>query len=425
MLEDASLVEENYDDAGQKSWGTFIQVEGTRYATSLFWQPLQNASDPFQEVEEASAGVLEGADLFCIKNGKAPQFGICVSHEGYHSGENVAAVSLATALADTGSFIAVFKTPQGWWYTCIRNDIILSDGDMLFQNEEEAKSQFMSMLAVPDWGKKIAPKEWGFEDTQELDLGDILARGARSKLQKIKALRGTKLLMVVVISAVVGLWLVSSLIDSIFLTPTVRPVVVPVRPKVAPKQPELPPEVKPWEKLVNPAEMMTQCYEGVVSLVKILPPGWSIGGLTCTSGGIATSWRRNVGRMAMVTKALDQSGLSFSGRSFSADGNLISATLPLKPIEPIMSPPKKNIMDLQNEINDTFQSIGYPISMSVSSITSDRGTIFRMLQIRISSQYNPLTWIEMLTKYSGLEIKTITYDPNSKTWNYEGVIYVL
>ena len=53
MLEDASLVEENYDDAGQKSWGTFIQVEGTRYATSLFWQPLQNASDPFQEVEEA------------------------------------------------------------------------------------------------------------------------------------------------------------------------------------------------------------------------------------------------------------------------------------------------------------------------------------------------------------------------------------
>ncbi len=113
MLEDASLVEENYDDAGQKSWGTFIQVEGTRYATSLFWQPLQNASDPFQEVEEASAGVLEGADLFCIKNGKAPQFGICVSHEGYHSGENVAAVSLATALADTGSFIAVFKTPQG------------------------------------------------------------------------------------------------------------------------------------------------------------------------------------------------------------------------------------------------------------------------------------------------------------------------
>ncbi len=296
---------------------------------------------------------------------------------------------------------------------------------MLFQNEEEAKSQFMSMLAVPDWGKKIAPKEWGFEDTQELDLGDILARGARSKLQKIKALRGTKLLMVVVISAVVGLWLVSSLIDSIFLTPTVRPVVVPVRPKVAPKQPELPPEVKPWEKLVNPAEMMTQCYEGVVSLVKILPPGWSIGGLTCTSGGIATSWRRNVGRMAMVTKALDQSGLSFSGRSFSADGNLISATLPLKPIEPIMSPPKKNIMDLQNEINDTFQSIGYPISMSVSSITSDRGTIFRMLQIRISSQYNPLTWIEMLTKYSGLEIKTITYDPNSKTWNYEGVIYVL
>ncbi len=424
MLEDAKLVENDYD-SGQRSWGTFLNVDGTRYATSLFWQPLQNTSDPFQEVEDASAGVLEGADLFCIKGGKAPQFGICVSHEGYRSGENVAAVSLATALSNVGSFIAVFKVPQGWWYTCIRNDIILSDGDMLFLSEEEAKNQFLSMLAVPDWGKKIAPKSWEIEDTEEMDVGDLLSRGARSKLQKIKALRGTKLLMVVVISAVVGLWLVSSLIDSIFLTPTVRPVVVPVRPKVAPKQPELPPEIKPWEKVVNPQAMMSQCYEGIVSLVKILPPGWTIGNLTCTPQGIATSWRRNIGRMAMVKKALDESGLNFSGKSFSADGNTISATLPLKPIEPILSQPKKNVMDLQNEINDTFQAIGYPISMSPTSITSDRGTVFRMLQIRITSKYNPLVWIKMLTKYSGLEIKTITYDPNGKTWNYEGIIYVL
>ena len=164
MLEDAKLLDDDIDGAtAQRSWGTSITVDGVQYATSLFWQPLQNASDPFQEVEEASAGVLEGADLFCIKGGKAPQFGICVSQEGYKSGENVAAVALATALSNVGSFIAVFKTNEGWWYTCIRNDIILSDGDMLFLTEEEAKEQFMSMLAVPDWGKKIAPKEWGFD----------------------------------------------------------------------------------------------------------------------------------------------------------------------------------------------------------------------------------------------------------------------
>ena len=121
MLEEAKLLDDDYDERVEKrSWGTSIEVSGIHYATSLFWQPLQNKDDPFQEVEEASEGVLEGADLFCIKPGKAPQFGICVSHEGYKKGQNVAAVSLATALSDKASFVAVFKVDEGWWYTCIR-----------------------------------------------------------------------------------------------------------------------------------------------------------------------------------------------------------------------------------------------------------------------------------------------------------------
>ena len=148
MLEEAKLLDDDSDADGRRTWGTNIELDGVTYATSLFWQPLQNKDDPFTEVGEASEGVMEGADLFCIKQGKAPQFGICASKEGYKSGENVAAVTLATAMADRSSFVAVFKVDNGWWYTCIRNDIILSDGDMLFLNEQEAKDQFLSMLAV-------------------------------------------------------------------------------------------------------------------------------------------------------------------------------------------------------------------------------------------------------------------------------------
>ena len=100
MLEEAKLLDDDYDADGRRTWGTNIELDGVTYATSLFWQPLQNKDDPFTEVGEASEGVMEGADLFCIKQGKAPQFGICASKEGYKSGENVAAATLATALAD-------------------------------------------------------------------------------------------------------------------------------------------------------------------------------------------------------------------------------------------------------------------------------------------------------------------------------------
>ena len=82
MLEDANLTDEDVEKSKEQSVGTEIVVDGVEYATNLFWQPLQNKDDPFMEVEEASQGILEGADLFCIKPGKAPQFGICVSTDG-------------------------------------------------------------------------------------------------------------------------------------------------------------------------------------------------------------------------------------------------------------------------------------------------------------------------------------------------------
>lgn len=424
MLEDAKLLDDDYDNDGNRSWGTSINVDGVTYATSLFWQPLQNKDDPFTEVGEASEGVLEGADLFCIKQGKAPQFGICVSREGYKSGENVAAVTLSSAMADRSSFVAVFKVDNGWWYTCIRNDIILSDGDMLFLNEQEAKDQFLSMLAVPDWGRKIAPPEWGIEDTEYPDLVKIMSQGLRAKLQKIKALRGTKLMLIIAISAIVGLWLLSSIINGIFLAPPKRPIIAPIAPKVV-KPIEKIPEIKPWEKLADPAQVMKQCYLAVQDVVGIMPPGWVIGNITCTPGGLTTSWKREVGRISWIEKALDMSGISFSGRSISDDGNNLIASVPLDKIDQISSPPLRNDIDLKNILNNLFQSIGQPVSLTSFSFTSPEQNVYRSVKFKFTSTHNPSIWNDLLIKFSGLEITMIRYNTSNKTWEYEGAIYVL
>lgn len=424
MLEDAKLLDDDYDANAARSWGTSIEIDGVTYATSLFWQPLQNKDDPFTEVGEASEGVLEGADLFCIKPGKAPQFGICVSREGYKSGENVAAVTLATSLADKSSFVAVFKVDNGWWYTCIRNDIILSDGDMLFLNEDEAKDQFLSMLAVPDWGRKIAPPEWGIEETEYPDLTKIMQKGLRGKLQKIKALRGTKLMVVIAISAIVGLWLLSSIINGIFLAPPKKPIIAPIAPKVI-KPIEKIPEVKPWEKLPEPSSVMEKCYHGVNSLIGIMPPGWKLGNISCTSSGLTTAWRREIGRISWIDKALDVSGVTFSGRSVSDDGNSLIASVPLGKIEQISSPPLRSDIDLKNTLNNLFQSIGQKVTLTSFSFTSPEQNVYRSVKFSFSSGHNPLVWNDLLIKFSGLEITMIRYNPDNKTWEYEGAIYVL
>lgn len=214
------------------------------------------------------------------------------------------------------------------------------------------------------------------------------------------------------------------MIDTIFLTPTVRPVIVPVKPKVVQKaEPVV--EVKPWEKVPNAKEVMKNCYDGIVALNKILPPGWDIGNVVCSNGSAATSWKRTVGRVSWAQKALDDSGLQFSGKSFSSDGDILSATLQTPKAEEQLNPPQKTLMDLQDELNDTFQAIGVNIALSIGSVQSSTGATYRTLQFSLNSEYNPQTWIELLTKYSGLEIKLITYSPQDKLWHYEGAIYVL
>lgn len=424
MLEDAKLLDEDLEETVNRSWGTSITVNGEVWATSLFWQPLQNKEDPLSEVSEAAEGILEGADLYAIKGGKAPQFGICVSSEGYKQGEQAAAVTLATSLGDKSSFVAVFKVDEGWWYTCIRNDIILSDGDMLFLDEEEAKSQFLSMMAVPDWGKKIAPPEWGIEETEYPSLEQIMQRGLRSRLQKIKGLRGPKFMIIVGVSAIVGLWLLYSIFDAIFLAPPKGPLIVPIAPKTV--QPvEKPPEIKPWETIVDPIEVLKQCHAKVGELVKILPPGWRLGDITCTPSGAATSWTREVGRVSWISKALDVSGIAFSGRSVSDDGNNMVASVPLETIQKHFSPPQMSVVDLKNTINDLFQAIGQPVTLSNETLTSVEGSVYRRIIFKFTSSHNPLVWSDLLTKFSALDIIMVKYNVGTENWEYEGAIYAL
>ena len=425
MLEDANLTDIDIEKSSEESVGTSIVVDGVEYATNLFWQPLQNKDDPYMEVEEASQGILEGADLFCVKPGKAPQFGICVSTEGYVKGQEAAAVPLSTALSDKSSFIAVFKVNSGWWYTCIRNDIILSDGDMLFLNEEDARNQFESMLAVPDWGRKIAPPEWGIEETDYPDLSNLLQRGAKAKLQRIKGLRGSKLYAVIAISVVIGVWLLYTIIVEIFLAPPkVRPVVAPIIAKRIQKAPEVPPEPKPWEMIKDPADVMAQCEVSVAKLVSIVAPGWQIGNISCSTGSAATVFNRDFGRISWMRQAVSNPNLKLNGKIFSDKGDSMVASMPFSPVKQVTSHPQMTSANLKNKLNELFQSLGLDIELKSVTTTSAQNNIYRHVGFAFTSPYKPHVWSEILTKFSGLQINSINYDTKSKVWRYEGVIYV-
>ena len=72
-----------------------------------------------------------------------------------------------------------------------------------------------------------------------------------------------------------------------------------------------------------------------------------------------------------------------------------------------------------------FQAIGQEISLTSFSYTSPRNNIYRSVKFSFDSMQNPSVWNDLLTKFSGLEIKNIKYTPSNETWEYEGIIYAL
>ncbi len=404
-----------------KEWASSFTVDGVPYAASIFWESLQNVDAPFLDAKEAAENVLIGADLFCVKHGKSPQLGLAISTQGFKKGMNVAAVTAATALSDATSLLAVFKVDAGYWYLCIRNDVILSDGDVLFVKEDDAKEQFMSMLSVPDWSKKIAPAEWGIDETEQKNISEVFATGLDTKLEKINALRGTELAIVVVLSIVVGIFLINYLSKLLFTAPTPEQKVITRRAqkKVVTEVVQVVPA--PWESLIDPAWMVDNCREKILSLIKISTPGWTNTGVACTQSSAVTSWRREFGRLSWLELALAYSGLTFTNKSVDANANTVTVSLPFSQAKKINSAPKKTAVELRNMINDLFQTLNLSISLANGSVRLGDKT-YSYIKFKMNSKYDPEVWKTLLTKFSGLQINTILY--NKGTWNYEGTIYV-
>ena len=422
MTEEDSTYESDSSKEISKEWAPSFTVDGATYAASIFWESLQNVDAPFLDAKEAAENVLTEADLFCVKHGKSPQLGLAISSQGFKKGMNVAAVTAVTAMSDATSLLAVFKVDTGYWYLCVRNDVILSDGDVLFVNEQDAKEQFISMLSVPDWSKKIAPAEWGIDETEQKDIAEVFASGLDVKLEKINALRGTELIIVILLSLLIGGVVVNYVSNMLFTTPTQQTKVVTRRAtkkKVVKEVQQVIPA--PWESMIDPVWVLDTCRENILALVAISTPGWKNTGVSCSTSNAITSWRREFGRLSWIELSLAQSGLSFANKSIDPRGTSVTVSIPFTNVQKVTSVPTVNALTLRNMMNDLFQTLNLSIDLNDGQVkVGDK--VYNYLNFRLVSKYDPDVWKNLLTKFSGLKVNNVQYSDG--TWNYEGTIYV-
>ena len=119
-----------------------ITIKRQKYAVGLIWQPLQDPDNSNPEIREAMESDVD-TDLYCLRITSSPQYGLGKSSIGHHAGVLSLASLVASALSDKTSICAVFKVEEGWYFVAVRNDLILSENDVLFKTQEEAEDAFL------------------------------------------------------------------------------------------------------------------------------------------------------------------------------------------------------------------------------------------------------------------------------------------
>lgn len=431
----------------QKAPASVIRVGRNNYAVGLFWQPLQDVDDPISEIRETMESD-ERANLYAIHYGRAPQYGIGRTDKGHAEGQIVGAVAVLDALSDKSSFVAVFEVDEGWWFLAARNDLILPEEDVLYHTEKEAKDAFYSMMAVPDWGYKIAPASWNIDDTEEMHVEDLLKTGVQVRLYSLSAIRGMKIVIGV---AFLVLLLIAGAVYSFFFfreqkevketvieTITPQVTIQPVEPKRE--------EEKPWEKLVSVPDFLHRCWISAYQLKTMDIPGWSLKQIVCTPEGISTGWTKGEKtRIAWLETAIKEQYKIKGDVQVNETATEALINIPLTDLSMVASTPMYSVQVLRRELTDISQALNLPIQMSVGQVVVEAeapqqqklgkmqqqpqaAKVYSYLTFAFSSAMDPPAWESFFKPFSALEVTKIEYNPGSdsaltENWKYEGRIF--
>ncbi|MCQ2914499.1 MAG: type 4b pilus protein PilO2 [Alphaproteobacteria bacterium] len=424
-------------EGNEENWGSTITVGDTTYAVGLFWMELQNLSDPYPEVQESASQIVENGDLFCVYRAATPQYGVGSSAEGHKKGMPAAAAAVAESFSDLPTSVAVFKVNSGWWFLVVRNDVILSEDDVLYKTEEEAKKAFMDMMSVPDWDRRICPAEWGVEGTQDIPIEKFLKSKSvklisiyKSNVKKYAMIGGGALLALIMLTKMC----------SEPETPKVQRRLAPVRRQVQEVVEEEEfsfVETKPWEKIPVSSDFMNRCYAGIMHIKSMVIPGWEVGNVFCTPKGLSTSWTMKSGHLGFLRRGFEEYGTAGMDYVLSDSGTSAIVSVSLGDIQLKSEYPKYSVSESREYLVNIFQAINQKINLSedVLNVTipipgkkadGSQNTInkaYKRLTFSFDSSIDMADWLSVFNEFPALELKKITYSIEKNMWSYEGQIY--
>ncbi|MCL2629163.1 MAG: type 4b pilus protein PilO2 [Alphaproteobacteria bacterium] len=418
--------------------GQVISIGRKKYATGLFWQPVgsaRSAKDVAVKISESSPKAK-----FRYYAEYRNQVGLGSFALKHAAGMTPLAAEVAESFGDSTSFAAAFKVGSGYYTLAVRNGVILSDSDRLFNDENAARAAYASLLELPDWSLRVAPESWGIQGAEARTLEDLVTGRVKSALRPIHTTFGSVFNIALVLAAILGvLYFFSADINHMIAR---RPAASAMTEESArrfheemaarnirPEAPAPKPEalVMPWDDIPDHSEVSARCVRAIAFVMQPVY-GWNVVSAECQNGSIRALMRRDYGTVedlyAVVNTIMPGIGIRITGTAGS-DAEL-TGVFAKTPGE--SAAPEWSLSEIERRVRSVFQQVNMQVDISRGReiVSSEDGSVRKtaeFVRLRADSKIMPVEFAKFLEGIPSVELVSIRWDNVRNIWSYEEKIY--
>ena len=409
-----------------------ITVNHKRYATGLFWQPLRVGHAAQNYAKELAKN---GDKKYTLYASYKSMVGLTDTHEGASAGMTSAAIEIVSALADLVSFLGVFQTEDNDYYLiAVRNGVIIRD--ILLTSAESARKLYTQMAEIPDWGALFAPAAWGIPKSQEKLLSDLMGQGANVKLREISTVKSMiPSVVFLILFAIFGYVVLKNSVKSQNVnTPVISAEkIVEYKKQLEEKTQKITDKILPvstnqnidyvYNHLPNVNDRAELCYKAIAFVMQPIM-GWNQTYARCDEDYVSANFSRDFGTL---NDFYEIGGDLMPGAMVQQmSENEIVVRIKLPELKTYSSIDERDQITLMRDVTTVFQqsNINANIQGVVDTVSTGSGTEnIYVTEIGVSSKLIPQEFMRAFDGFNGVYMPSVTWRANTKTWNYEVVIY--
>ena len=361
--------------------------------------------------------------------------GVTSSHDGARVGLPSAAIEVLNALSDLSSFLGVFAAGDHFYLIAIRNGIIIRD--ILIEQEDEARKTFMELVKLPDWGALFAPAGWGIPKSQEKNISDLIRYGSIARLHQISITKSViPSLLFTILFILFGIYVLNHPVSqegihkpnlNTELAAEYRRQIELKKQEIIDKKLEQEIEIQkieyPYDNLPNVQERAALCYKAIAFVMQPIP-GWNQTYARCDTEYVSANFTRDFGTLNDFYEYGSDLMPGAIVQQVSENEMIVRVKLPT--LKTYSSLDERDQMTAVRDITTRFQQINVnadiqPVTDFVK--TGNKTEEVHVIEVGASSKLVPSEFIQAFNDFQGVYMTSVSWRANTRTWNYEVIIY--